>query len=453
MALSNKNKSKKQTKIGLREFVNNEKFDFIKKFASMSNNLYSIFDEKGKIIFGEMKYSKKAAPIYIDGLLYGWILSKGPLSPFIEMIRYIIYSELVKKSLASEILLNYKELNAISEINSNISLNLRDYRSIGGTALSEIMKIIPSDFGSIKFFNNATLEFEIIAAVGDYYKNKLNEKLSDGLSGSVFFGGKPEIINNVESDVRFSRKIGIKSMICIPLMVCGNAIGVAEIGSLTKDVNYGSSEILILNNIVMNTSLLIELSKLYDTERRLVDELEGEREEKKLFKNLSAIDPLTGLYNRRKTLALFSQLLYIAKKRSKDLSVTLLDIDDFKKINDTVGHGTGDNVLKNIAVKISCCLRKDVVLGRYGGDEFIIISLGTGEASTISMLERVKDSLGRFDFLNNGSVTCSFGVACHENEDNMESLIDKADMALYEAKNGGKNRIGVWNKSLARIYH
>jgi diguanylate cyclase (GGDEF)-like protein len=177
--------------------------------------------------------------------------------------------------------------------------------------------------------------------------------------------------------------------------------------------------------------------------KALQDELKKSNE---LLKELSNTDPLTNLNNRRYlTKALNSELLR-AERTGDCLSLIILDIDNFKKINDTYGHQNGDKVLSLIAEVTQKHLRCYDIAARYGGEEFVLVLPGTSLADGEEVAERLREEVEAISFaspLDKLSVTISLGVALFPTPlvDDMESLIRQADEALYRAKQKGRNRV------------
>jgi len=163
--------------------------------------------------------------------------------------------------------------------------------------------------------------------------------------------------------------------------------------------------------------------------------------EEALFETLAKIDMLTGLYNR-KTIGEFAQLFIDeAHRYQTPFSAIMVDLDDFKQINDTYGHPTGDEVLKKISTIFQNLLRSSDRVGRWGGEEFFILLPQTTYLQAKELAERLCVEFSSHMFEGIGYKTASFGVALLESEDTLESLIEKADKALYTAKRLGKNQI------------
>jgi two-component system cell cycle response regulator len=162
---------------------------------------------------------------------------------------------------------------------------------------------------------------------------------------------------------------------------------------------------------------------------------------------LAVIDPLTGLHNRRFLDANVDTLVKDAARRSRPLSLLVMDVDRFKVINDTYGHDCGDEVLRQLAKRARECLRARDLLVRFGGEELVAVLPDTGHAGAQAVAERIRESVHCKPFVVAGGtcdvrVTVSLGVAVmrHVRESHAD-LFKRADEALYRAKNEGRNRV------------
>ncbi len=156
---------------------------------------------------------------------------------------------------------------------------------------------------------------------------------------------------------------------------------------------------------------------------------------------LSITDTLTQLYNRAKTDDLFQFEINKAKRYEQPLAVILFDIDHFKSVNDTHGHLVGDTVLKEVAEVLRSNVRNTDHLGRWGGEEFIILSSNTTLQQAHQEAEKLRLAVERFCFSSVGKKTVSVGVAVYRESDTAEKLTKRADDCLYIAKNNGRNRV------------
>jgi diguanylate cyclase (GGDEF)-like protein len=165
-----------------------------------------------------------------------------------------------------------------------------------------------------------------------------------------------------------------------------------------------------------------------------------------LLRELSYTDPLTRLYNRRYLMDALAKEFQRAGRKKGTLSLALLDIDHFKRINDTHGHQQGDAVLTALAAVIRGELRSYDIVARYGGEEFIALLPETSLVEGVAIAERLLLAVEKMVFpppLEQFRVTISLGVAAYPAEGiaTVDDLIREADTALYRAKNGGRNRV------------
>ena len=161
---------------------------------------------------------------------------------------------------------------------------------------------------------------------------------------------------------------------------------------------------------------------------------------------LATIDELTGTNNRRQFMHLSQKELMRAKRYEKPCSIILLDLDHFKAVNDTYGHSVGDQVLTTVIDTIRRNVRLQDILGRYGGEEFVILLPETPPGTAISIAERLRGFLENQMLRVNGQairITASFGVSGQDPvmKENLDSLLNQADLALYRAKGKGRNRV------------
>lgn len=234
---------------------------------------------------------------------------------------------------------------------------------------------------------------------------------------------------------------------------------VGRISNSQKTIDYPSLNALTIT--LRTTAHAMESSTLYAMLREHLQKLEwtvqertkeleaATRELKKSNEKLMALsdtDSLTGIYNRRFLMKSLDREIKRAKENRECLSLIILDIDHFKKINDTYGHQNGDIVIKTVADVSQKRMRFNDILARYGGEEFVIVLPHTSLSDSVSIAERLRESIHGTRFpppMENLTVTASFGVATFPTDtvDDINSLIRQADKALYEAKHRGRNRV------------
>jgi diguanylate cyclase (GGDEF)-like protein/PAS domain S-box-containing protein len=162
-----------------------------------------------------------------------------------------------------------------------------------------------------------------------------------------------------------------------------------------------------------------------------------------LLRKLAVTDELTGLRNRRAFEERLVMEFSMARRRKRELSVLLIDVDDFKLINDRWGHAAGDEVLRRLGLILRTTVRLPDLPARYGGEEFVVLLPESGEESAMGLARRVMERVANEDW-ENGPLTISVGMAAmNESLENGFQLVEIADDALYAAKRAGKNRVMV----------
>lgn len=175
---------------------------------------------------------------------------------------------------------------------------------------------------------------------------------------------------------------------------------------------------------------------LLDSKNKELDTVRLELLAKNLALEESSItDGLTQIYNRRKISEKLNEEYLRAQRYNGIFSVILADIDWFKSINDNFGHPTGDKVLYEIAQLIKHSLRITEYVGRWGGEEFFIVLPNTNAADAYILSERIRNSIADTVFLTTRQITCSLGITEHIQNNSLEDIISRADIALYRAKN------------------
>jgi len=170
-----------------------------------------------------------------------------------------------------------------------------------------------------------------------------------------------------------------------------------------------------------------------------------ERSDRETYE-LATTDSLTGVYNRRTFKELAEPQLSRSRRARVPVSLLMLDLDHFKRINDTYGHLAGDDVLKAFSVLVRNCLRKEDLLARYGGEEFVVLLPGASQASAEAFAERIREQVSAVPLDANGHrvrVTVSIGAASEGGDTlpSLEAMLGRADEALYQAKREGRNRV------------
>ncbi len=208
----------------------------------------------------------------------------------------------------------------------------------------------------------------------------------------------------------------------------------------------------IMSMIMVSVVLSIisnSIFRSYNFEKNHVYQLMNELEERNVkLETLSNTDQLTEVYNRR----FFMEKLQIAFddyfESRMNFYVMMIDLDDFKRINDSNGHLYGDEILKLVANGIQSCLREHDIVSRYGGEEFSVIIAHSNEENGIIIAERIRNTIEKLKYRNEYCVTVSIGIVKNSDSDSLLGILKRADDFLYLAKDKGKNRVegeGVQN--------
>jgi diguanylate cyclase len=177
--------------------------------------------------------------------------------------------------------------------------------------------------------------------------------------------------------------------------------------------------------------LVSHIKELYFSEHGLANDMS----------KLAMIDSLTQVDNRRLLTQLLKEEVTRAERHALPLSILLFDLDRFKTINDSFGHNAGDVVLQEVAGVLRQAIRTSDPFGRWGGDEFLVVATNTDGNQAVELADRLRETLENCAFSTAGKVTASFGITTYESGDSPETLIRRADMGLYKAKSGGRNRV------------
>ncbi|MDH5631455.1 MAG: diguanylate cyclase [Gammaproteobacteria bacterium] len=176
----------------------------------------------------------------------------------------------------------------------------------------------------------------------------------------------------------------------------------------------------------------------------LVSSVSNRIERYRVLRSMMERDSLTGLLNHTKIKERIELEIARAQRQKSPISLAMIDLDDFKKVNDTYGHAIGDNALKLLSKIMKQRLRRTDILGRYGGEEFAVILPDTGLDTALAIMEDVRENFSRIPLHSNDETFCitfSCGLACYPDYTDASALNSAADQALYNAKKMGKNRV------------
>ncbi|GAB4496350.1 MAG: histidine kinase N-terminal 7TM domain-containing protein [Anaerolineales bacterium] len=297
--------------------------------------------------------------------------------------------------------------------------------------LEQLKQMVPYDSASVQLLEDS--ELHIIGGNGwKDEKDILNLRFpipGDNPNTIVMERGAPYYLPDariVYEKFRTPPHDHIRSWLGIPLIVHEKTIGLLAVDS-SEPNDFSEQEIMIATEFANQVAITLENARIL-----------------KETQNQAITDTLTGIYNRR-GLYQFGELEFQRSRRiNRPFSIIMFDIDHFKQINDQYGHAAGDQVLHQLAQRCVKTSRTTDLIGRYGGEEFIILLTETNLEAAKLIGERLRQSIMKTPFITDAgrvTITSSLGIAEAKPTDTLNTLIQRADAALYHAKNAGRNQV------------
>lgn len=310
--------------------------------------------------------------------------------------------------------------------------------------LAKAIQTLGAERGSLMLYDSSTEELVVKVVYGlpdKEFEKKINDglvectkiKIGEGIAGDAFANKKAIITNLGENDPRFipSEVSNVKSLICLPLIVKDEAIGVINISNKKEGKFFNQDDLDFMGALANQAAIAISNAQLYE---------------------LAITDSLTKLFTRRHFDHLFECELKRSVRYKHPLSIIMIDVDNFKDLNDTYGHQMGDEMLRRISNVIKTTLRKIDLPCRYGGEEFTVILPETHKKSARKISERLRKNISEIVIKTKDnqeiSPTVSIGVANYPvDSQEKDELLDFSDKALYFAKKMGKNCVAEYSKN------
>jgi len=291
----------------------------------------------------------------------------------------------------------------------------------------------------LKYMEGVGVATDYLAKKIYYVESRLYNMLgsrSDGVIPRTFTRNRSYLVKDAPNDYNCDQdlveKLNLKSFIAVPLSMRDKSTGVLV-------VDRCKSGLPITENDEHALRLFAGYAAIAISHARMFEEVE----------RLSIIDGMTGSYNHRYFRQTFGEYLHLARRYDHELSMIMIDVDNFKQVNDRYGHQAGDAVLVKIVEVMGGVLRVVDILARYGGEEFAIILPEVCREGTRKAAERLRSIVEETKFEVPGetlSVTISLGIATfREDGSEIDTLIKIADARLYEAKRSGKNKVFIGN--------
>lgn len=373
------------------------------------------------------------------------------LNKVCDYMEPVIVRLLERRRKDSEVAELQKSLHNVSILyNISQAVNfIDDLKRLLQVVLSKALVTLEAEKGSLMLYDYAenALQVKVVYGLADKkteenINNGLFEcakiKAGEGVAGMVFLDKKAIITNLGSSDPRFAHKntiTNIQSLICVPLIAKGEAIGVINISNKKHGKLFNQKDLEFMSSLANQAAIAIDNAKLYE---------------------LATKDGLTKLYIYRHFYTLLENEIRRCARYKHNMSMLMIDIDNFKDINDTYGHLVGDQILREISNQIAQTVRKIDVPARYGGEEFTVILPETSKQEAVIIAERLRANISNISVIagenKEVSPTASIGISQYP-QDGLDAtmLIGNADSALYNSKHNGKNCISLYYKDGSSI--
>lgn len=328
--------------------------------------------------------------------------------------------------------LRLEETFTLMEISEAITSTLK-LDEVLNLILANLSKIIGVQRCSIMLLNNERKSLTMRASLGlKKIDRSRTISMGEGIAGWVAKKGEPLLIQDIDKHPFYKRtkneKYISKSLLSVPIRYKDTVIGVLNITNKKDQKAFTEVEQKLVSYYADQVSIAIENANLYSQVERM-----------------AITDALTGLANHRYFQDILKNSFSFAKESNMSLSMIMSDVDDFKKLNDTYGHLTGDQVLSQIgSIMLNNLQEKEFFASRYGGEEFAIILPGINENAAFDVAETLRKIIHDLKIEADNetiSISISCGVAMIQKDINtQQKLIDHADKAMYHAKRTGKNK-------------
>lgn len=336
-----------------------------------------------------------------------------------------------------QVLLEKSQVRALEELIevARSVVSTLDLDTLLQAILNSAMHFADTPAGSIALYDDLRQELSLHSHSGltaEFVKHERWGATPGGLTEQVLKAKEIFFVEDTWHTSFFNNPIvlkeGIRSLICIPLCVCDQIVGVLYLDDFAPR-QFDRERLKLLSVVASFAAMAIDNAKLH--KRTTV---------------MANTDALTGLYNHRFFQQIFKQEIERARRYGKTFGFLFIDVDDFKKYNDTFGHFKGDQILVAIGELITASLRRVDYAFRYGGEEFIVILPESDLESSLQVAERLRLTIEEKTATNGETggkgVTVSIGVACYPtNGVERDDLFNVADGLLYRAKGLGKNQV------------
>lgn len=300
-----------------------------------------------------------------------------------------------------------------------------DHDDAGAILMATAQRLLPHFGGALYVFNNSRDRLDLAKSWG---RSPSFEPAGTLLPGNCWAlkRGKPHTNDPSDGTLCCMHQIGDGSTVEVPMMARGQVFGLLVLASDAPNALEQLADIRRIAQALAD-SMSLALSNIALREK---------------LRTQSLRDPLTGLYNRRYMEDALERYISLAERTGTATSVLMVDLDNFKRINDEFGHAKGDAVLRDVAAQLVGTLRPSDVVARYGGEELVVIMPKCGLDNAAAKAEILRKRIESLSEAHGVQISASFGVsAVPETATNAADVVPGADSALYAAKQSGKNRV------------
>ena len=452
-------KVKNPEKSSSMEYLLSLKFDLLKveNFKRMAETHQTIIiadtrEDKNWEVFESSEWIRSylGAPIFYQGKLLGFInLDVGTPDFFkpehaerLEIFANYAATAITNAKLYSEIRFRAEEMSILYEVSLAIAAGV-GLEKTTQAVFRQLQKVIPIDLfflalyepteKKVSYFmyqkNGERIEIEPFYLM---QKPSLTRYVAQKKETIYIPDFKAEDAEVKEDEIIRVPGFDNRTFLGVPLILRGEVIGVLSVQASQQNA-YDANQIRLVETIAYQTSIAMDNAKLFER-----------------MQEMAITDSLTGLYNRRYFYMVLDNEFERAKRYQTPLSLIMMDIDHFKKVNDEFGHLVGDDVLRAVSEICMKLLRQSDNMFRYGGEEFMIILPGTKQEEALNVAERIRSTIEEAVIKTkkgNVKITLSIGVSEYgESHSELSEFIESADRTMYEAKKAGRNCVRVFSK-------
>lgn len=305
-----------------------------------------------------------------------------------------------------------------------------------GRIAGRLADLVPFDDLVIYEVDPTRTTLSAVFANGRWIEEVMAESfgIDEGLTGYTIKNGTTS--NVPRSDLHPASKVvpgteeEPEALVCVPMVVEGETIGALNIYRSGADAGFSAQEANVIERFCAMAALAFHSAR-----------------QRELLRTQARTDSLTGMLNRRAYYERLAEELARGERTQTMVAVVLLDIDQFKPVNDEHGHAAGDRALQEVAAHLHATVRTDETVARYGGEEFALIAARADAEVAVELAERARAAIAAVE-VEGRSLSASAGVASWPADgDSADRLLEAADRALYTAKRAGRNRTSVANHS------